>query len=97
MEVISIDGFQINSKADFHRIIAQKLDFGPYYGHNADALWDMLSSGMAGGMVIVWDNAEHSKRGMGDDFDIIIGLFEQTKQRFSGKSDDYVFDYILNL
>ncbi len=96
MEVIKIDGVQINSKADFHRIIGEKLDFGPYYGHNADALWDMLSSGMAGGMVIVWENSERSKQVMGDDFYIIIRVFEKTKQRYLGKSDDLAFDYVLN-
>ncbi|WP_039056482.1 barstar family protein [Enterobacter sp. Bisph1] len=96
VEVIKIDGVQINSKADFHRIIGEKLDFGPYYGHNADALWDMLSSGMAGGMVIVWENSERSKQVMGDDFYIIIRVFEKTKQRYLGKSDDLAFDYVLN-
>lgn len=96
MEVIKIDGLQINSKTDFHRIIAENLDFGPYYGHNTDALWDMLSTGMAGGMVIIWENSEHSRQRMGDDFGIIISVFEKTKQRYLGKSDDYAFDYILN-
>ncbi len=96
VEVIKIDGFQINSKADFHRIIGEKLDFGPYYGHNADALWDMLSTGMAGAIVIVWENSGHSKQGMDEDFDTIISVFEKTKQRYLGKSDDYAFDYVLN-
>ena len=72
------------------------MDFGPYYGRNVDALWDMLSTGMAGGMVIVWENSEHSKQRMGDDFDLIISVFEQTKQRYLGKGNDNVFDYVLN-
>lgn len=96
VEVVKIDGLQISSKADFHRLIGEKLDFGPYYGHNADALWDMLSTGMACGMVIVWENSEDSKQGMGDDFYIIISAFEKTKQRYLGKSDDHAFDYVLN-
>ncbi|VTP13636.1 Barstar [Phytobacter ursingii] len=96
VEVIKIDGFQINSKADFHRILGEKLDFGPYYGHNADALWDMLSTGMACGIVIIWENSERSKKGMGDDFHLIISIFERTKQRYLGKGDDLAFDYVLN-
>jgi len=56
----------------------------------------MLSTGMAGGMVIVWENSEHSKQRMGDDFDLIISVFEQTKQRYLGKGNDNVFDYVLN-
>ncbi|WP_306324805.1 barstar family protein [Streptomyces venezuelae] len=40
---IAIDGTRIGSQADLHRFLAGPLGFGPYYGHNLNALWDRLS------------------------------------------------------
>lgn len=38
--LVEIDGRLINTAKDFHRTMAAKLDFGLYYGHNLDALWE---------------------------------------------------------
>lgn len=42
---VYIDGRLIQTELDFHRTISSALDFGPYYGNNLDALWDLLSAG----------------------------------------------------
>jgi ribonuclease inhibitor len=77
--IIHIDGALINSEQDFHKVISSALDFGPYYGNNLDALWDMLSSGAAGGVVLHWKDADISRQRLGPIFDTIIRLFNETK------------------
>ena len=38
-----IDVSQISSAGEFHRVLAQTLDFPDWYGHNLDALFDCLT------------------------------------------------------
>ncbi|MFE3074246.1 barstar family protein [Streptomyces sp. NPDC059247] len=64
---VVIDGALIGSQADLHRVLAGPLDFGPYYGHNLDALWDRLSRDIERPVKIVWENAEVSRDRMGDE------------------------------
>ena len=40
----TIDCRQINSRAELHRALAQALSFPDWYGHNLDALHDMLTA-----------------------------------------------------
>ena len=35
---VTIDGAQIRTHADLHNALGDLLDFGPYYGHNLNAL-----------------------------------------------------------
>lgn len=41
---ITIDCAAIGSRDDLHRIFAEALSFPAWYGHNLDALYDMLTS-----------------------------------------------------
>lgn len=59
---VIIEGDEVDSERDFHRVIANALDFGEYYGNNTDALWDMLSSGMACGVCINWKKSSVSRK-----------------------------------
>ena len=43
MKQIKLDFSRINSISDFHDILAEILEFPPYYGRNKDAFWDCLS------------------------------------------------------
>lgn len=42
--VLNIDGAVIESKEELHNTIAWQLSLPAYYGHNLDALWDVLST-----------------------------------------------------
>lgn len=64
---VAIDGAQIGSQADLHRVLAGPLDFGPYYGYNLSALWDRLSRDVERPVEIVWENAAVSRDRMGDE------------------------------
>lgn len=92
---VTIDGDEVDSEYDFHRAIANALDFGAYYGNNTDALWDMLSSGMACGVCLHWKKSAVSRKKLGTVFDIIIELFEKTKDRYQGKGQEKEFQFFL--
>jgi ribonuclease inhibitor len=62
---VQLDGNQIRTEADFHRRVAALLDFGPYYGHNLDALWDRLSTDVPRPVHLVWADARVSRAAMG--------------------------------
>ncbi|XTZ37858.1 barstar family protein [Salmonella enterica] len=93
-EVI-LDGKNILTEADFHFIISESLDFGPYYGQNLDALWDRLSSDVERPVIIIWLNSELSRKALGEYFDKIIYIFEKTKRQDLKFNWDEKFDYIL--
>lgn len=40
---IKLDCKKLKNKEDFHRAIAEQMDFAHYYGNNLDALWDQLT------------------------------------------------------
>ena len=65
IKAIIIDGAQIHSEADFHRIMAQHYDFGPYYGNNLGAFRDMVTSGFLMNTLLVWKNSAISKQRLG--------------------------------
>ncbi|MDI7270926.1 barstar family protein [Cronobacter dublinensis] len=44
MNEIILDGKRIQNESDFHSVMSELLDFGPYCGRNLDALWDRLST-----------------------------------------------------
>jgi ribonuclease inhibitor len=68
---ITIDGSLIWSESDLHDFLVRKLDFGPYYGRNLDALWDRLSTDVERPVELVWESSEDSKDHLG------IELFEK--------------------
>ena len=43
MKYVFLDGENIDSTADLHRIFAETLEFPEYYGKNLDALHDALT------------------------------------------------------
>ena len=43
MKYVFLDGAEIDSTVDLHRIFAEALDFPEYYGKNLDALHDALT------------------------------------------------------
>lgn len=62
---VAMDGTSISSDSDLHDTLARKLDFGPYYGRNLDALWDRLSTDVERPVEIVWKNSEVSRANLG--------------------------------
>lgn len=95
MGEIILDGATIKNESDFHRVISEMLNFGPYYGRNLDALWDRLSTDVERPVKIIWLDSELSKNFLGEYFEKIIKIFERTKQQDVLFNWDEKFDYIL--
>lgn len=76
---IEINGQDIFCEKDFHKLMAEKLDFGPYYGHNLNALWDMMRSGAGDGVILHWDNSELSRQRLGSTFDTIVKVLTMAR------------------
>lgn len=65
---IEISGDLIVSERDFHSQLAKALGVQAYYGHNLDALWDLLSAGVERPVNLVWCNSSISKMRLGETF-----------------------------
>ena len=76
---IEINGQDIFCEKDFHKLMAEKLDFGPYYGHNLNALWDIMRSGAGDGVILHWDNSELSRQRLGSAFDTIVKVLTMAR------------------
>lgn len=92
---ITLDGNSIHTADEFHDLLSQKLNFGPCYGKNLSALWDRLSTDVERPVKIIWINSGQSKACLGDYFDKIIEIFEETKQQDLRFNWDEKFDYVL--
>ncbi|WP_442945514.1 barstar family protein [Nocardioides sp. CCNWLW239] len=66
MEVV-IEGDQIVDLDKLHRVLAEALDFGPYYGRNMSALWDRLTTDVERPVDLVWRHSEQSRLAIGDE------------------------------
>jgi ribonuclease inhibitor len=76
MKVI-IDGDDIHTEADFHKKIAEALEFPSHYGKNLDALWDVLSTDIERPITLVWKNSASSRSAMGESFGKIVDLLNK--------------------
>lgn len=90
-----IDGFKIENEADFHREIAKLIDFGPYYGKNFDALWDAMTANIERPLTLIWENSEHSRIQMGDDFYIIVNILRDAEKFDKSNNLKEVFELLL--
>lgn len=62
---VNIDGSQIDVEKDLHKQLSEKLNFGPYYGGNLDALWDFLYRNVERPVELIWKDSEASKGALG--------------------------------
>ncbi|MEV7025641.1 barstar family protein [Kitasatospora sp. NPDC093558] len=75
---VTVDGLTIRREADLHVLLARELDFGPYYGHNLNALWDRLSTDVERPVELVWQHSEASRAQLGaESFERIAALLER--------------------
>ncbi|WP_071989594.1 barstar family protein (plasmid) [Cronobacter malonaticus] len=95
MTEIILNGKNLENESEFHSVMSDLLNFGPYYGRNLDALWDRLSTDVERPVKIIWLNSDLSKNNLGQSFDRIIQVFERAKQQDILFDCDERFDYIL--
>ncbi|NED16423.1 barnase inhibitor [Streptomyces sp. SID9124] len=81
---VEINGVEIRSQADLHRVLAGPLGFGPYYGANLAALWDRLTVDVERPVEIIWRHASVSRALMGEEHfiqvrDLLEAVAEQDR------------------
>ena len=93
--LVEVHGADVRSEQDFHRILASRLDFGPYYGRNLDALWDRLSIDVERPVQFLWHDARVSRRQLGAaQFNRIREVLDRVveqDERF-GRSDRFTYE-----
>ena len=90
---IEISGDQIVSEQDFHSQLAKALGVEKYYGHNLDALWDLLSAGVERPVNLVWCDSSISKVHLGETFERIVSVLERVRlqDEHYGWEDKFVY------
>ncbi|MEH2073690.1 MAG: barstar family protein [Nostoc sp.] len=77
---IKLAGESIFTEYDFHRQIAQLLDFGEYYGNNLDALWDILTTDVERPVNLIWYNSAISCKNLGEEtFQQIVKVLQNVQ------------------
>ncbi|WP_424163299.1 barstar family protein [Bacillus amyloliquefaciens] len=84
MKVI-IDGKDVTSIEDLHRILKDKLDFPDYYGENLNALWDCLTGWIEFPLTLVWKNFEISQKELGSDADDVLRILKKAQEELDGE------------
>lgn len=83
MNVI-IQGKKTTTLDEFYNQISDQLKFPSYFGRNLDALWDLLSGGdinsRDGKVNLVWENAEVSRRSMGDSYEKLAKVLRRVEK-----------------
>ncbi|PXW48289.1 barstar family protein [Dickeya zeae] len=92
---IILDGLNIYAESDVHGVLSEKLDFGPYYGRNLNALWDRLSNDVERPVTLVWMNSDTTRQRLGDTFNRIVEVLERVRKQDIELNFDDKFDYIL--
>ncbi|PXF29992.1 barnase inhibitor [Pokkaliibacter plantistimulans] len=80
MKVI-INGKDIKSEHDFHKQIAEALDFPKYYGSNLDALWDVLSTDIERPITLIWKDAKYSRVELDSSYEKIIKILQRVEEQ----------------
>ena len=65
---VVISGKDIKNRDQLHALLAKQLNFPHYYGKNADALYDTLSSDFSGDSIIKISHVNLLKAKLGSDY-----------------------------
>jgi ribonuclease inhibitor len=93
--LVEIDGRQVRTEDDLHRLLARHLDFGPYYGSNLDALWDRLTRDVPRPVGVIWTHWRVSKRNLGAKrFRLICDLLRavEAEDQELGRKERFAFE-----
>ena len=76
---IEIFGKEIQNEMDFHKQFNKYADY-PYYGHNLNALWDVLTGMLERPAHLIWHDSKLSKEVLGETFNTITDMFEEVSK-----------------
>jgi len=81
---VILDGEKINNREELHVFLKDALELPDYYGHNLDALWDVLTGGVAMPLTIRWLHYQDSVRKLGEYSEHLLQLFRDVENELEG-------------
>ncbi len=72
--MVILDALEMTDIQAAHEYIQCQLDFPAYYGHNLDALWDMLST-ISEPLHIILINADKLPANLGGYAELLLAVF----------------------
>ncbi|MEQ9890073.1 barstar family protein [Pectobacterium aroidearum] len=85
MKLIILDGDKQKTPHDIYDHLSQELAFGPYFGRNADALYDFMTpvDDECRPLIVEWRNCSVFKNSYPEEFSRLLSTFRNIA-RFSG-------------
>ena len=71
-----LEGAELADLNAVYDALAAQLGFPAHFGRNLDALWDVLTTDIAGPIEIEWRDMAAAHRRLGQDFDRLARLFD---------------------
>lgn len=71
-----LEGAELADLNAVYDALAAQLGFPAHFGRNLDALWDVLTTDIAGPIEIEWRDMKAAHRRLGPDFDRLARLFD---------------------
>lgn len=90
--LVRIDGRTILSRADFYAAVDRVKGTPDWFGHNLDALFDVLVAIWPKPTMLEWTFATASATAMGADFDILTGVLRDAENEPRSGFSFRVFD-----
>ena len=86
---ITLQGKEITTIEDFHKVVKRDLQLPDYYGNNLDALWECLTGWVATPLTIIWLDLEESKAMLGPAINRIVDTFNDAEKKVEGFKIEY--------
>lgn len=89
MKIIMIDGEKQRTPIDFYEHFSRELGFGPYFGKNADALYDFMTpiDDEYQPLIVEWRSSSIFKNIYPEEFSRFLSTFKNI-DKFSGFKED---------
>ncbi len=84
LEFVILEGKEMISVENVHKILKDKLELPEYYGENLNALWDCLTGWISLPIKITWNDYNYSQSQLGSFADDLLLLFNEAKDEING-------------
>lgn len=93
---VTIDGAEIHTESDLHRLLEAQFEFGDYYGRNLAALRDRLLADVPRPVRLIWKHADVSRARLGEAlFAEVTEVLEEAAQQDVEFGWEDRFEYLL--
>ncbi|MFC9708843.1 barstar family protein [Paenibacillus sp. NPDC056933] len=91
MKTIVIHGKDIHGQEELHDVLQERLELGPSYGRNLDALWDCLTGFVSMPLTIQWIDFDTSRKYLGEYADRLLDVMQEAEEEL----EEFTFDLII--